>query len=130
MRTSRTGRHIALLSAAALCAACSDHARRAEPPPPKLPTALAAQLATASDAVAARLDAGDGCGALATARALQQQAIAAINARRVPAAFQEGLLAATNDLVARITCVPPPPQEEHHGKGKDKGQGNQGGEGG
>ena len=128
MRTSRTGHHIALLSTAAVCAACGSHALRAEPPPPKLPAALAAQLATSSDAVAARLDADDSCGALATARGLQQQAIAAINAHRVPPAFQEDLLAATNDLVARITCVPPPPpKKEHHGKGKDHG--NQGGDG-
>jgi hypothetical protein len=132
MRTSRTGRHIALLSMAALLAGCGGHARRTAPPQPKLPATVAERLATRSDAVAARLDAGDGCGALDEARGLQQQAIAAINARRVPAAFQESLLAATNDLVARITCVPaPPPTEEHRRRGedKDKGHGKHGGEG-
>jgi hypothetical protein len=113
---------------AALLAGCGDQARRTAPPPPKLPVALAEQLATHSDAVAAKLDAGDGCGALDEARALQRQAIGAINGRRVPAAFQESLLAATNDLVARISCVPAPtPKEEQHGKGK--GHGKHGGEG-
>jgi hypothetical protein len=130
MRTTRTGRHIALLATAAVLAGCGGHARRAEAPPPKLPAALAEQLATRSDAVAARLDASDGCGALADARSLQQQAIAAINAHQVPAAFQEDLLSTTNDLVARITCAPTPrPKEEHHGKGDGKGHGKGGGEG-
>jgi hypothetical protein len=128
MRTSRTGRHIGVLTTAALLAGCGSQARRTAPPPPKLPATLAEQLAARSDAVAARLDAGDGCGALDEARRLQQQAIGAINGRRVPAAFQEGLLAATNDLVARISCVPAPaPKEEQHGKGK--GHRKHGGEG-
>jgi hypothetical protein len=116
-----------LLSAAAVLAGCGGHARSTAPPP-KLPAPLVEQLATRSDAVAARLDAGDGCGALDEARGLQQQAIAAINARRVPPPFQESLLAATNEIVARITCVPaPPPNDEHRGKGK--GHGKHGGEG-
>ena len=124
MRTGRRGRAIALLCTAAL-AGCGGHTRQAAPPRPKLPAALASQLAARSDAVAAKLDAGDGCGALEEARGLQQEAIAAINGGRVPAAFQEDLLATANDLVARITCTPaPPPKEEHHGKGEDKGKGH------
>jgi hypothetical protein len=131
MRTTRTSRHIALLSTAALLAGCGGHARRATPPPPKLPAMVADQLATRSDAVAAKLDAGDGCGALAEARSLQQQTIAAINHGLVPTALQEPLSAAANDLTTRIPCNPPPPPKEHHGKGADKGEGNgkHGGEG-
>ena len=120
-------RHIVPVIAVVFLAGCGGHARRAAPPP-KLPAQLAAQLAAQSDAVAARLDANDGCGALADARQLQQQTIAAINARRVPSAFQEDLLAATNDLVAKITCTPQP-VEKHHGKGKHKGHDKHGGEG-
>jgi hypothetical protein len=118
-----------LLALAALVTGCGGHAHRAAPPQPKLPAQLARQLAERSDAVAAKLDAGDGCGALAEARRLQQQAIAAINAGRVPARLQEPLSTAANDLTVRITCAPPPPAEEHHGKGKDKGHDKHDGEG-
>jgi hypothetical protein len=114
-------RHITLLCIAATVAGCGGHARRTAPPPPKLPAALAGQLATSSDAVATKLDANDGCGALAEARHLQQQTIAAINRGLVPTALQEPLSAAANDLTTRITCAPAPPKE-HHGKGKDHGK--------
>jgi hypothetical protein len=71
----------------------------------------------------------DGCGALAAARQLRQETIAAVNARRVPARFQEPLLGAANDLVLRIHCAPPPrapaaaPDEDGHGKSHGKGHG-------
>ena len=127
MRTGRTRRHVTLLCTAALVTGCGGHARRSVPPQPKLPAALAGQLASSSDAVAAKLDANDGCGALAEARRLQQRTIAAINAHRVPAVFQEDLLSATNQLVHGITCTPaPPPPEEHHGKGKGHGKHGEG----
>jgi hypothetical protein len=119
------GRHlIALALAAATVGGCGDAARHTTPPPaPKLSSALAEQLAAQSDDVAAKLDAGDGCGALAAAQELQRRTIAAINADRVPAALQEPLSAAANDLPARIHCAPPPPvDEKHHGKGH-KGHG-------
>jgi hypothetical protein len=84
--------------------------------------------------VAQRLEANDGCGALDAAKQLQQEAIAGINARRVPARFQEPLLGAANDLVLRIHCVPPPAptaanNEDEHGKGKDKDKGKRHGKG-
>ena len=45
----------------------------------------------------------------------------------MPAALQEELSAAVNDLAGRIQCVPPPQQDEQeHGKrgeGKDKDKG-------
>ena len=96
----------------ALCAfvagGCGSETRRSAPPPPRLPAALAADLASHSDDVARLLDASDGCGALDAAKALQRRAIAAINAGRVPARLQEPLSTAANDLVFRIHCVPPP----------------------
>jgi hypothetical protein len=84
---------------------------------------VASQLASSSDAVAQRLDANDGCSALAAARQLQRETIAAVNARRVPARFQEPLLGAANDLVLRIHCAPPAPAAEGKDKGK-KGEGH------
>jgi hypothetical protein len=95
-----------------------------------LPGPLASELAQRSDAVAAALDAGDACAARDEALRLQQETIAAINARRVPAAFHEPLAASVNDLVSRIDCSPPAEDDEEEdegeggrGKGKGKGKG-------
>jgi len=131
MTTGRTKRHVALLGVAVLAASCGGHSRRTAPPQPKLPAALAEQLATRSDAVAAKLDGNDACGALAAARRLQQQAIAAINRGLVPGALQEPLSSAANDLTIRIACAPPPaPPKEHPDKGEGKGHRKHDGEGG
>ena len=126
-----------VLAVAALVAGCGGGKYRTAPPPPKLPASLAEQLAAQSDDVAGRLDAGDGCGALASARELRRLTIAAINAGRVPAALQEQLSAAANDLTVRIACAPPPAQQpqpvqeehdkdkhKHKGHGKHKGEGD------
>jgi hypothetical protein len=103
---------------AALClSACGGETKRASPPPPTLPRALASALAARSDAVVAALAAGDGCGALASAQLLQRDTIAAINAGRVSAAFQEELASAVNDLATRVSCVP---AEVEHDRGKPK----------
>jgi hypothetical protein len=88
------------------------------PPQPKLPVALAQQLADRSDKVAAALDAGDSCRALEEAERLRDETLAATNAGRVPGPFQEQLGATVQDLVGRIRCVP---AEKEHGKGKHKG---------
>ena len=102
---------------------------------PRLPAALAAELAGRSDAVAERLEADDPCGALAEAEALQADTIAAVNEGRVPAPFQEELGAAVASLIASIECTPAPPppvsdeeddEEEddgEQGKGKGRGKG-------
>jgi hypothetical protein len=112
---------------------CGSDARRSTPPAPRLPAALATDLASRSDRVARFLDANDGCRALAAAEGLQRQTIAAVNAGRVPPRLQETLSAAANDLVFRIQCVPPAPppppaaapgggeeQPRGHGKGHGK----------
>jgi hypothetical protein len=113
---------------AALClGACGGEGKRASPPPPTLPHALAATLAARSDAVAAALAAGNSCGAFTSARRLQREAIAAINGGRVAPALQEDLSSAVNDLAARVTCVPPPAPTKAEGDGKkhkEKGHGN------
>jgi hypothetical protein len=121
-RTKRRKASAALLAALGLagCGGGSEHRAAA---PPKLPPALATSLAARSDRVAQALDAGDACGAAALAKDLQQQTIAAINAHRVPAPFQEDLAASVTDLASRIECVPvqhPRSHGKHKGKDKDK----------
>ena len=76
-------------------------------------------MASRSDEVAQTLAAGDSCRALSLAQQLQQEAVAAINAGRVPAAFQEQLGSTVGDLVFRIQCVP---AAEPHDNGKHKGK--------
>jgi hypothetical protein len=105
----------------------SGAARHVAQPPPRLPAALAGELAQASDAVAAALESGDGCSALALAQGLQQKTQAAIAAHRVAARLQQPLQATVGDLVRRIQCVPPldagsQPQAGDQGRGKDKGK--------
>ncbi len=117
----------AAFAAALVLGGCGSGGEHAAPRPPRLPAALAAHLASRSDDVARLLDSSDGCGALAAAKQLQQDAIAAVNSQRVPARFQEPLLGAANDLVVRIHCAPPPaprPEgDDEHGKDKGKGHG-------
>jgi hypothetical protein len=59
--------------------------------------------------VAQELEADRPCAALPEAEALQRRTIAAVNAGRVPARYQEELTSSVGALVARISCVPPPP---------------------
>jgi hypothetical protein len=80
-----------------------------------------AALASRSDEVAQALAAGDPCHALSLAEQLQKETVAAINAGRVPAPFQEHLGSTVGDLVARIRCVPP--AEGAHDNGKHRGKG-------
>jgi hypothetical protein len=139
-RTRRTGCELAAALAAVLVVGgCGNADRHAAPPAPRLPSTLAAQLTSQSDQVAERLAASDGCGALAAARQLRSEALAAIHAGRVPARFQKSLAAAANDLPLRIHCAPraapatPAEQTEHktdkhgrgaHGHGHDHGHGH------
>jgi hypothetical protein len=110
---------------AALClAGCGSGAdqRPAAPRAPRLPRALAAELASQSDAIAHALDAGDPCRASSLAQALQAHTIAAINARHIAASLQEPLASTVTDLATRIRCTPPTEQEPGHGKKKGKGK--------
>lgn len=99
---------------------------------PLLPRSLAEELAQRSTAVAAKLEAGDSCGAQDDAEALQQETVGAINDGRVPARFQEELTAAVGALVASIECPDSPPpatqpdqeeaREEEEDEEKDEGE--------
>jgi hypothetical protein len=116
----------AAVAALGLAGCGNDNAHRAAPPPPRLPRVLADELASQSDELARALDAQDSCRASSLVRVLQARTIAAINARRVPAAFQEPLASTVTDLVSRIRCVPSPAvprDQDAKGKGKGKGKG-------
>jgi hypothetical protein len=111
-----------------LClAGCGGGSEHRAAPQPKLSSPVAAALASRSDEIVQTLDAGDSCRALSLAQQLQHETIAAINAGRVPAAFQEQLGSSVGDLVSRIRCVPaakPDDSGKHKGKHKKKHEGN------
>lgn len=82
--------------------------------------------------MAALLAAGNRCGAVDEAVALRAAVTTAINARRVPNAFQEPLSSSANGLVASVgACVRPQLAEpDGNGPGGDHGdQGDQGDDG-
>jgi hypothetical protein len=102
-----------------LLAGCgSSHS--STPRRPTMPRALAQSLRAQADNVAAALAAGDGCLAQQRAVALQTSVIRAVNDRRLAPRFQETLVGSVNDLVSRITCVPPPPPPPAHGHHHEK----------
>jgi hypothetical protein len=122
-RKTRTRRSelSAALAAALVLAGCGSGEQRRAAPQPKLPRGVAAELAARSDQVAGALDRGDPCNALEEAKRLQQDAIRAINDRRVPGPFQEQLGAAVNDVISRIQCTPPAGDDEGGKHGKPNG---------
>ena len=122
-RKTRTKRpELGAALAVALClAGCGSGSEHRVAPQPKLPAPVASALASRSDEVAQALAGGDQCRALSLAQQLQQETISAINADRVPGAFQERLGSTVADLLSRIQCVPtvkPPDRGKHKGKGK------------
>ena len=117
----------AALAAALLLAGCGSGSEQRVAPPPRLPQPVATALASGSDEVAQALTAGDPCRALTLAQQLQKQTVAAINAGRVPSAFQEHLGSTVADLVSRIRCAPAP---NKHDNGKHKGENKNKHEGG
>jgi len=111
--------------AALALAGCGSAAKHAAPASPRLPHTLAQAWAQQADGVAAALATGDGCTAQQLAGTLRAEVVQAVNARQIPSAFEEPLLATANDLTGRITCnpekKPKPPKPEHkhdkHGGG-------------
>jgi len=87
----------------------------APPPGPAIERATAERLASTSDAIADALDEGDVCGAAGLADELNGQVIDAINAGRIPPAFQEDLQARANELVNSVNCPPPTTEEPAEG---------------
>jgi hypothetical protein len=122
-RKTRTKRpELGAALAVAFClAGCGSGSENRAAPQPKIPAPVATALASRSDEVAKALAVGDQCRALSLAQQLQQETVAAINAGRVPGAFQEQLGSTVGDLVSRIQCVPaakPRDSGEHKGKKK------------
>ena len=101
------------------------------PTRPKLAKATADRLVARSDTIALKLAAGDDCGAAHEADALNADAIAAVNAGEIPGAYQEELVARTQELVNAVNCPQPVAQPEPQadededddgpGRGKKKG---------
>jgi len=97
---------------------------------PTIPRAVAAELATQADAVAADLQAGNGCAARDRFYGLSGAVDRAVAANRIPVRLQAPLESAVASLGSRITCTPPkppkrkPPGHEHHQH--HKGPGNHG----
>ncbi len=114
----------AVLAAALSLAGCGSGSDERAAPQPKLPPPVAAALASRSDEVAQTLAAGDSCRALTLAQQLQQETVAAINAGRVPAPFQEQLGSTVGDLVSRIRCVPDVKPHDRKGEHKKKQERN------
>jgi hypothetical protein len=113
----------AALAVAFWLAGCGSGSEHRVAPQPKLPAPVASALASRSDEVAQALAGGDQCRALSLAQQLQQETISAINAGRVPGAFQEQLGSTVGDLLSRIRCAPavkPLESGKHKGKGKKK----------
>lgn len=93
----------ATVCVAALAAGCGGGETREQRT--LLPRETALRLAAQSDLVARQLRAGDACGARRSAQRLRSSVVRAVNGGRVPTAYREQLLRASNDLVARISCV-------------------------
>lgn len=94
-------RFLILAAAAVATAGCGSSSHRdAAPATPKLPRVLAQRLASESDAVAAAVARGDGCGAKQAAAQLRADANASIG--RIPAAYRESLSSGVNTVVAQV----------------------------
>jgi hypothetical protein len=123
-----------LVFAIAALAGCGGGADRT------LESSLADRLASMSETVAGRLDAGDACAARTQLVRLEDEADAAIQAGDVPDGLVDGLREALGTLDASIVCEPQtapqpattaeePEDESGDGKGhdkehEDKGKGN------
>ena len=126
MQTPRPRALVALVLVAA-AAGCGGGGETATAP--RLPANAAEPLAARSDAVAQRLEQGDVCGARVEAEALHADAIAAVNAGRVPGRYQEELLSSAATLAASIECVsvPAPAPQSRGGDGEEEDEEEEGG---
>ena len=74
-----------------------------------IPRALAERLATASEAVAERLESGNPCEGLRLATRLEGTARTAIANERIPPALAGELLSSIRDLERSVDCAPATP---------------------
>src|SRR5205807_1037409 len=73
-----------------------------------IPRPVAASLAARADAIAADLDAGNGCAARETAARLRTAVDRAVADGRIPSRLRATLQSAVTSLSGRIVCTPPP----------------------
>jgi hypothetical protein len=112
-------------SSVVLIAGCGGSSARPKPPPaPRIPSAVARQLAADADAIAA----STGCSMHDAAQKLLRDVIASVNDGRIPRRYQEPITSAANSLATRVpACVPRPRGDEgkhhKHGRGHDHGHG-------
>ena len=119
---------LAALACVASLAGCggggAEPERRAEPP--KIPSGLANELAERSDAVAAKLEAGDTCGAAVEADVLEDRVEALIAAGDIPQRYRAELRSEAVWLQDKVNCpdppAPPAPEEDEDDEGDDKGK--------
>ena len=101
------------LAAALACSAWGLDQRSAEP---RLPRALASDLAESSDAIAAALDAGDVCGAAGLADEPKNAADSAVASGQVPAEFSASFEGAALELQNGVNCTAEPEEGKKDGK--------------
>ena len=104
----RGGTWLALAGAVLALAACGGGGD-ARPEEPRLPRAVAEQLAKESEAIADMLDADDVCGAAQQADTLVDSVEQAIAEGDVPEAFQAELTANAQKLQNDVNCPQPEP---------------------
>ena len=85
-----------------------------------IPRSVADRLAAQSESIAAAWEAGDTCGAAKQADDLKHAADDAIRAGDIPAAYQDELESAVENLQNTANCTEEGDEEEH-AKGKAKG---------
>ena len=113
---------VPLLTAAACGGGGASASSGGGPSAPAIPKAVAVALAARADAVAADLQAGNGCAARVKVDGLRGAINRDVAANRIPARLQAPLESAVASLSSRITCTPPlppkhkPPGHDHHHK--------------
>jgi hypothetical protein len=89
---------------------------------PTIEQSLANQLADRSDAVAARLESGDACGAAEEAARLRAEVTASIGS--IPEVYVEDFSGLVNEIQAQVPpCEQPDDRMEEDEDGKSKGKG-------
>jgi len=86
-----------------------------------IPSSVASDLAAQSESIASALDAGDECGAAQQADDLRHAVEDAVAAGEIPAAYQDELEAAVENLQNTANCTEEGDEDKEHGKGKAKG---------
>ena len=86
-----------------------------------IPRSAANKLAAQSESIAAAWEAGDACGAAQQADDLRHTVEDAVAAGEIPAAYQDELEAAVENLQNTANCTDEGEEDKEHGKGKAKG---------